>query len=46
LKAWKTLETYQDPFVNIPLSRNWCSHPECDSRTYLTNFAKPDVSRV
>jgi hypothetical protein len=46
LKAWKTLKTYQDSFMNVSLSRNWCFHPEGDSRTYLTNFGKPDISRV
>jgi hypothetical protein len=45
-KAWKILETYQDPFMNVPLSRNWSPHLEDDSRTYLTNFSKPDFSRV
>jgi hypothetical protein len=46
LKAWKTLETYQDFFMNVSLSRNWTFHLEDDSRIYLTNFGKSDVSRV
>jgi hypothetical protein len=33
LENRKTLETHQDPFMNVPLSRNWSSHPEGDSRT-------------
>jgi hypothetical protein len=46
LENLKTLETRHDPFMNVLLSRNWSSHPEGDSRTYLTNSGKPDVSRV
>jgi hypothetical protein len=46
LKAWKTLETHQDFFMNVSLSRNWTFYLKGDSRIYLTNFGKSDVSRV
>jgi hypothetical protein len=45
-KPEKHLETRQSPIMNVPLSQNWSSHSDNDPRTYLTNFSKPDVSRV